>query len=180
MAKIVAAPEDTLKDFSLEPQLIQHSPAQEKGQRFADAVDAGEEVDPLSEEEQEALYAEVVQIDAAISTLTERKEAIKQIFRRLDYGTNVVHQEAQGKVQVGHNPIFNEARFTLAYPYDERKIEKVVEQNARGKDVVVEKEVYPNREMYKITPDRPAIKRILGDEAAKEFYDEGEKKITFK
>ena len=180
MAKIVAAPDEALKNFNLGTDVLEPGAAEAKATQYADAVEAGTEVDPLTEEEQAALYEEVAKIDAAIEKLTERREAIKALYRRLDYGTQTVHAESGGAVLIGHNPIFNEARFTLAHPYDFSRVDKVVEQNKRGKDEVVEKVVYPNRVLYKITPDRPAIKRVLGEDAAKAFYDEGDKKVTIK
>jgi len=177
----VAAPAaSTLDKFKLDSSLLEPTAVEEKIIDLNDGNPKDEfEVVALSTEEQEALAVEVASIDAAVEALTERKEQIKAIVRKhFDYGTVTLHQEAGVKVTVGHNPIFNEAKFTVAYPYDYSEVQKVVEVDKRGRDVVVEKLVFPNRRYYKITPDRNELKLI---ENYKElFFDEGEKKVGFK
>lgn len=169
--------EDTLSNFtlgtvpSLEPTEVE--------QRVAEAPEA-EPVEPLSEEEAAKLYVEAAAIDEALARLTERKEAIKETYRRLDYGTQVVHAESGGKVTIGHTPVFNEARFLVAFPYDQMVEKDEVEVAQDGSKSIVTHETYPNRDLYKITPDRPAAKRILGADVYAEYMDEGTKKVTIK
>lgn len=179
MAKTVLTPDQALKHFNLDPNILAPTPAEVDIESHITQDEAGNDVLELTEEETAILYDEVAVIDLALERLTERREAIKSIFRRLDYGTTTI-DGAQGKVLIGHNPVFNEARFLLAFPYDFSEIKKVVEQDKRGRDIVVDKLVYPNRVLYKITPDRPAIKLVLGAEVAATFYDEGAKKVTIK
>lgn len=179
MVKLIADPEAAIAEFNLgvtpEPSVTEAHVAE-----INDALEKGQEIEELTEEEQASLYEEVAKIDAAIETLTARREQIKVAFRRLDYGTSTVHPESKGAVTIGHNPIFSELRFITAHPYDEPKVEKVVVKGRRGKDEIVEQITYPNRELYKITPDRPAMKRILDEDEYKSFFDEGEKKVTIR
>lgn len=180
MAEIIANPEETLASFDINTGLLEPSAAQNRAEAYADAVaHDSTEVEPLSDEEAKALAEEVVQIDKALERLTSRREAIKAIYRRLDYGTTTVHAEAGVKVTVGHNPIFNELTFMEKYPYDFSRIDKVVEKGLFG-DKIVDKVVYPNRVYYKISADRAALKKLLSKEEYAELFDEGDKKITIK
>lgn len=113
-----------------------------------------------------------------MADMQERIDFIKGQFRRMDYGTEQVHSGG-GKVTVGHNPVFNEARFLVAKPYDYSEMRDEVKEDSLGRKRVVQVEVFPNRELYKIGVDRPVAKKILGDEYA-DYFDEGEKKITIK
>lgn len=186
----VAAPVDeTLKKFSLDPKLTDKSAAQTAGQDAIDEAAAlnSDEVDGdsepflpvLSEEYQRELYEEAASINAALEALTERKEAIKTIFRALPYGTTTVHPEAGGKVAIGHNSQWNELKFLQAYPYDHSVLEDVIVEK-RGRKVVEQQLVYPNRELYKIMPDRVLAKSKLGEDRYREFLIEGEKSVTIK
>lgn len=138
------------------------------------------EITPLTQEEQEILYAEATKVKNLIAQLKEREEEIKAQFRRgLEMGTTIVDKESRGKVTLGRNPIFNEARFSVNFPYDEEKQERQIVK--RGNVEVVETvTVYPNRELYKITPDRPAAQRILGKDLYDLFFDQGEAKVTIR
>lgn len=154
---------ETLKDFDLDAEKLLSS------------------IDPetLTDEEAAALYEEVVEIDAAIETLTERKEAIKARYRKLDYGTATVHPSG-GKITVGANPQFDKERFVAAHPYDEEKAVDIVIEDSLGRKKVKPGVEYPNRKLYKVEPDRTAIKKHLSEEDAKSFYNEGTKKITIR
>lgn len=180
MAEIISNPEETLASFKIDTGLLEPSAAQNRAEAYADAVEHDStEVEPLSDAEAKALYEEVAAINAAIETLTERKEAIKATYRRLDYGTTTVHPESKGAVTVGHNPIFNELTFLEKYPYDFSRVDKVVEKGYFG-DKIVDKVVYPNRVYYKTSADRTALKKLLSKEEYAELFDEGAKKITIK
>lgn len=180
MADIIADPEATLEKFDLSGSILTESPAQQRAEAYADAVEHDStEVEPLSDEEARELAEEVVQIDVALERLTARREAIKNIYRRLDYGTTTVHAEAKVRVTVGHNPVFNELQFLEKFPYDFSRVDKVVEKGRFG-DKIVDKVVYPNRVYYKTTPDRAAIKKLLSKEEYDSLFDEGVKKITIK
>lgn len=132
----------------------------------------------LTEDEKEALYAEAAVLKDAMTDMQERLDFIKDQFRRMDYGTEQVHSGG-GKVTVGHNPVFNEARFLVARPYDATEIADVIKEDSLGRKRVVQETVYPNRELYKISVDRTAAKKALGDEYGT-YFDEGQKKITIK
>lgn len=172
-----ATAEDTLAklNFGTVPSLTE-TPVEAK---VVAAVEAGEEP-KLTEEEMASLYAEAAELKVAQEAITERLEAIKAVYRRLDYGSTVVNKEAQGSVLIGHNPVFNEARFLVDYPYDEVNIVKEVIQDAEGNDRIVESTVYPNRELYVIKPDRPGIKKIFTEDSYKALFDEGAKKVQIK
>lgn len=142
------------------------------------SVPAGEEPN-LTDEEFQELTKEAAVVDAAISALNERKEELKKVARRLPYGTNE-RQGTSAKVQIGHNPVFEREEFEAAYPYDAYELEKVVEQDEDGNDVIRSRMKFPNRGLYKIEPNRPEIKRVLGKEESDKFYSEGTKKVTFK
>lgn len=132
----------------------------------------------LTDDEFKELTKEASVVEAALAALTERKEELKRVARRLPYGT----QERSGtsaKVQIGHNPIFDRDAFEAAHPFDEYEISKEV-QTVDGEDKIINRLVYPNRGLYKIEPNRPEIKRVLGKEESDKFYNEGAKKVTFK
>lgn len=132
----------------------------------------------LTKEEKERLYAEAAVIKDTMSDLKERLDFITNEFRRMDYGTEQVHSGG-GKVTVGHNPVLNEARFLVAKPYDATEVVDVIKEDSKGRKRVVQETVFPNRDLYKISVDRTAAKKILGDEYA-DYFDEGQKKITIK
>ena len=155
------------------------TPAEEK-------VDAALAANPeapvvLTAEEMEAMGQEAARINEALEALTERKEDLKRRLRALDYGTTTLSESAGVKVTIGKNPIFQELKFREEFPYDKKIVGKVVRENpATGKDEIVEKVTYPNRELYKISVDRPQAKATLGAEAYAEFFEEGAKKVTIK
>lgn len=171
-----ATAEETLAALNFGPvPSLEATPAEVKVQQ---AVEADEQPE-LTAEEQEMLYAEAASLKAAKEKIDERLDAIKATFRRLDYGTTTVHAAAGGKVTVGHNPVFNELRFLDEFPYDAvRIVDEVVEVD--GQKRIVETTTYPNRDLYKITPDRTAIKKEFTEDAYKALFDEGDKKITIK
>lgn len=156
----------TLDDSSVEAQLRNFEATEEKPTL------------ELTAEEKERLYAEAAVIKDAMSDLQDRLDFIKEQFRRMDYGTEQVHSGG-GKVTVGHNPVFNEARFLVAKPYDATAVVDVIKEDSMGRKRVVQETVFPNRDLYKISVDRTAAKKALGDEY-EAYFDEGAKKITIK
>lgn len=186
MAQIVPPPaEAVLKEFSLDENLTKLTP-EEEAIASRDTVDGDGTIieAPPTAEELEKLAEEVVRIDAAVEKLTERKEQIKVVMRRLDYGTQTIHADAGIKVTVGHNSRLNADRVKELYPFDKVVMEdKVVERpGAFGKTIkeVVPTPTTPNARLYKITPDPTAIKKYLEEDDVKKLYDEGEKRITIK
>lgn len=136
-----------------------------------------EQVD-LTDEEFAELTAEAARVDAALEALNARKEELKVTARRLDYGTNK-RASSLGSVRVDHNSQFDKEKFVEEKPYDEYNVEKYVMVNENGNDVVRQRMVFPNRELYKIEPDRTAIKKKLSEDEWKAFYYEGTKKVSF-
>lgn len=172
-------PEDTLANLNFgTPDLPMPMLSMTNGEK-ALAEATPESPVTLSTEEQENLYAEAANLKAAREAIDERLDQIKAAFRALDYGTQTVHKEAEGKVTVGHNPVFNEARALVQYPYDEEVIEDTIVERD-GKKVIEPVKTYPNRDLYKIALDRPAMKRLLIEDDYKALFDEGAKKITIK
>lgn len=139
----------------------------------------GEELPNLTDEEFQELTKEAAVVDAAIAALTERKEALKETARRLPYGTEE-RQGTSAKVQIGHNPVFDREKFEGMHPFDYYELSKEVQTDENGEDKIITRLVYPNRGLYKIEPNRPEIKRVLGKEESDKFYSEGKKKVTFK
>lgn len=197
MAKIVAPPvEEILKNYDIDPELASDSAAQTAA---ASTDDAGEKLG-LSTEQKEAIAAEVVQIDAALERLTERREQLKQIIRDNaatltdgGYGTVALHSEAGIKVTVGHNSRLNKDRFMESYPYDFSKLEDQIVEDKKGRKMVQAVEVFPNRKFYKIDVDTAAIKKNLDEQPVideetgalvadgwRRYYDEGDASITFR
>lgn len=174
---------ETLAKFQLDPSLAEASTVSSKAQEYVDAVGKGEEADPLSEKELEVLYVEAVQVDAALKRLTERKaEIVAQVKAQKDhlgYGTTIAHKDSGGGFQLGRNPIFNEARFLVKYPYDYAVVEDQVVE-VRGKKRIEQVTVYPNRVLYKTAVDRTEAKRILSKEDYDAMFDEGLAKVTIK
>lgn len=175
MAKITAPPvEQTLEAFAISTDTL--TPSDVEAKLTEDVAE-----DALSAEEASQLYEEVAAIDAAIETLTGRREQIKAAFRRLprpDGKKTVQVHESGGTVTLGSNPIFQEAKFLVDFPYDFEQITKVVETDRDGEHIV-SRVTFPNRHLYKISPDRPAIRAALGEEA-KEYFAEGEARVTIK
>lgn len=144
------------------------------------AVPEGEELPNLTDEEFQELTKEAAVVDAALAALVERKEELKRTARRLPYGTEQ-RQGTSAKVLIGHNPIFQRDDFEQAYPFDAYELSKEVQTDEEtGEDKIITRLVYPNRGLYKIEPNRPEIKRVLGKEESDKFYAEGDKKVTFK
>lgn len=144
------------------------------------AVPEGEKLPDLTDDEYKELTKEAAVVDAAIAALTERKEELKETARRLPYGTNE-RQGTTAKVQIGHNPVFEREDFEAAHPFDYYELSKEVQTDEEtGEDKIITRLVYPNRGLYKIEPNRPEIKRVLGKEESDKFYSEGKKKVTFK
>lgn len=138
-----------------------------------------EELGDLTDEEFAALASEAARVQDAIDALTERKEELKATARRLPYGKNERKDVSLGSVSIGHNPQFDREAFEAAHPYYYYEVEKYVTQNENGNDVIRNRMVFPNQELYKIEPNRPAIKKLLPKEEVESFYKEGTKKVTF-
>jgi len=176
---------DALKEFGFEATGVDlglQLPAELKIDEQI-AAQGGEQTEAveLTQDEIDSIRDEAVLLKATKEDIEARLAKLTERARALDYGQNAAGKGGDGgKILIGRNPQFNEAKFLVEKPYDYSETRKVVGQTTAGNDVVREEVVYPNRDLYKITPDRPAIKRILGEDAASAFYDEGNRKVTFK
>jgi len=140
-------------------------------------VPEGEPV-TLTDEEFAEITAEAARIDGALEALTARKEELKAIARRLDYGKNE-RESSLGSISIGHNKQFDKAEFAEAYPFDHYAIEDYVTTNENGNKVVRQRMVFPNRPYYKIEANGPLAKKFLSAEEYEKFYHEGTKKVAF-
>lgn len=133
----------------------------------------------LTAEQKTALYEEAKLLDVKKTEIEERISQIREFFRSEDYGTQTVHKASGGAVTIGRNPIFQADKFKEAYPFDATEVQDVIKEDSLGRKRVVQVPVLVNAHLYKVEPNRPVIKKELG-ELAEEFYTEGEKKVTIK
>lgn len=141
------------------------------------AIPEGEQV-TLSDEEFADITAEAARIDAALEALTSRKEELKVIARRLDYGKNE-RETSLGSISIGHNKQFDKVAFAEEYPFDYYEVEDYVTTNEKGNKVMRQRMVFPNRPYYKVEANGPLAKKFLPQAEYEKFYVEGTKKVSF-